>query len=346
MPLSLPLTRPRELALGLGHRVAERPPAVARRDVVVRVLDRLEPRLGLAAGEAELDVLGAPAGGREEVGDDRLALVGDDLVRGRGDRGVGRRALGGDAAVDLRARVGVVVEAGAGLVRRDRVRARGDGLGLQRLGRPRRRALGGDDAADVVLEADGVDRVQAAELRRGAARARRGTAPSARRRRASPARRSAPTTRSGAATVASLRPLAERRTPRRPPNGGRAVACWSGCRRRSPACTAPVNVTLRAAGLQQHADGRARRRGARASCPCSSGRGSRGSVLPFWAKPSAPYWLMPDAVAEAAAADDQAARRRRRRAAVASRQRAVRSEDGAERRHQADSDPAEGTELR
>ncbi len=73
-------------------------------------------------------------------------------------------SLGRDALVHLRARVGVLVEAVADRpgARGDRVGARRDRLRLERLGRPRGRALGRDDAADVVLEADGVDRRDAA----------------------------------------------------------------------------------------------------------------------------------------------------------------------------------------
>src|SRR3712207_8194488 len=49
--------------------------------------------------------------------------VGDDLAARPRDGGVRRRALGRHAAVDLRPRVRVVVEADPGLVRRDRVGA-------------------------------------------------------------------------------------------------------------------------------------------------------------------------------------------------------------------------------
>ena len=112
-----------------------------------------------------LDRLGATAGGREEVRDDRLALVGDDLPARVRHRRVGRRLLDPDAAVDLRARVGVVVEVGA-LGRRDRVGARRDRLRTQRLGRPRSGRLGGHDALQVVVEPDDVGHRQALEHRR------------------------------------------------------------------------------------------------------------------------------------------------------------------------------------
>ena len=117
---------------------------------------------GSRAQRRVLDRLGAPARGREEVGDDRLALVGDDLAARVGDGRVGRRGLDPDALVDLRARVGVVVERRA-LGRRDRVRAGRDRLRLQRLGRPRRRRLGGHDALQVVVERDDVGHVEAGE---------------------------------------------------------------------------------------------------------------------------------------------------------------------------------------
>ena len=135
------------------HRNDLRP--VVGRDGVVRVGDALEPRLGVRADEAVLDVLGAPAAGGEEERGDRVALVGDDAAGGRADGGAGRRGLRGDAPVHLRARVRVLGEVAGGpaRVRRDRVGARGDGLRAQRLVRPRGGHLGGDDAGDVVLEA-------------------------------------------------------------------------------------------------------------------------------------------------------------------------------------------------
>ena len=68
-----------------------------------------------------------------------------------------RRRLAGDAAVDLRAHVGVDVEDAVGAAAAQRVGARHDGLGLERLGRPARRHLGGDDALQVGLEPELVD---------------------------------------------------------------------------------------------------------------------------------------------------------------------------------------------
>ncbi len=164
MRRNLPRTRPRSLRRGARGRHRDRAPAVLGRVAVVWVDDALQPRLRRRADERVLDALGVPARGREEERGHRLALVGDDLPVGGRHGGVGARALGGDAPVDLRARVGVLVEAVAerSRARRDRVRAGGDGLGLELLGRPRRRALGADHAAHVGLEVDRVDGVDAA----------------------------------------------------------------------------------------------------------------------------------------------------------------------------------------
>src|SRR3954469_5840190 len=125
-------------------------------NAVVGVIHRLQPRLGLVAQGRVLDVLRLAAGGGEEVGDDRLAAVGHDPPAGGGDRGVGGGGLDADALVDLRARVGVVVE-GVALGGRDRVGAGGDRLRLERLGRPRGGRLGRHDALQVVVQAYGVD---------------------------------------------------------------------------------------------------------------------------------------------------------------------------------------------
>ena len=167
MPRNLPLTSEPSLRSALRERHPDRAPAVARRGVVVGVVDGLQPRLRLVAQRRVLDVLGASARGGEEVGDDRRAVVGDDLAARLGDRLVGRGLLGRDAAVDLRARVGVEVEAGARLHRRDRVGARRHGLRLQRLDRPRRRRLVRHHAAQVGVERERVDRVDAGERARG-----------------------------------------------------------------------------------------------------------------------------------------------------------------------------------
>ena len=79
--LEAPLQVAVQLALDLGGGEAERAPAVLGRDAVERVVDGLQPRLGLRADERVLDVLGLAAGGREEVGGHRLAAEGDDLAR-------------------------------------------------------------------------------------------------------------------------------------------------------------------------------------------------------------------------------------------------------------------------
>ena len=110
MPRKRPLTEEPSLRAGLLEAHPDRAPAVARGGVVVGIVDRLQPRPRLVAERRVLDVLGAPAGGREEVGHDRLAVVGDDLAAGLAHRLVRRGLLGRHAAVDLRARVGVEVE--------------------------------------------------------------------------------------------------------------------------------------------------------------------------------------------------------------------------------------------
>ena len=97
-------------------------------------------------------------GGEEERLRD-AAPVEHDLARGSLDGRARLRRLGGDAAVDLAARVRVEVEA-ARLEVRERVGACRDRLGLQRLGRPRVRHLGPDDALQVRLEPDDVDRLE------------------------------------------------------------------------------------------------------------------------------------------------------------------------------------------
>ena len=207
-PAEAALDEPASFAPACAQRQLDRPPAVLRRDVVVRVGDRLQPRLRLGAEVGVLDVLGAPAGGGEEERDDGLAVVGDDLAARGGDRVVGRSRLRRHAAVDLRAGVGVLVEARAALGRGDRVGARGHGLRLERLGRPRRRRLARHDARDVVLERDRVDRVEAAEGVGPELERCRGSCP---RRRASTAP-SAPETWSGAEKVAIRLPAADRRS--------------------------------------------------------------------------------------------------------------------------------------
>ena len=80
-----------------------------------------------------------------------------DLPGGRGDGGVGRGGFGGDPQVNLRARVGVDVEARPAGVGGERVGAARDRLGLQRRQRPARRHLGRDHAAHVALERDLLD---------------------------------------------------------------------------------------------------------------------------------------------------------------------------------------------
>ena len=86
------------------------------------------------------------------------AVVPDDLAARRVDRGGRAGVLGGDAVVDLAPRVRVEVEDSARLARHDRVRTRRDRLCLERLRMPARRHLVRDDAVEVPLERDVVDR--------------------------------------------------------------------------------------------------------------------------------------------------------------------------------------------
>ena len=123
-----------------------------KRTALERVVHAVQPRLGCGAGERVLDVFGAAAGAREEVRDRGGAFVGDDLPGGRGDRGIRRGGVRGGAGIDLRARVGVDVEARPTGVGGEGVRARRDGLRLECGGGPARGHLRGDDAADVRLE--------------------------------------------------------------------------------------------------------------------------------------------------------------------------------------------------
>ena len=141
----------------LRRRERERAPVVVGRERVVgvghgdEVGNRRPPGVGGGHRAA------ARRGEEERLRD--TARVEHDLAR-RGLDGRARlRRLGGDAAVDLAARVRVEVEA-AGLEVRQRIRAGRDRLGLQRLGRPRVRHLGPDDALQVRLEPDDVDRLE------------------------------------------------------------------------------------------------------------------------------------------------------------------------------------------
>ena len=248
-----PLHEPAEPRAGRRQAHPDRAPAVPRGDVVVGVLDRREPRLRLRAQRRVLDALGPPAGGREEVRRHRCALVGDELAARRLRRRVGRRRLDARAAVDLRARVGIVLEAVTGARGRDRVGAGRDRLRVERLGRPRGRHLDGDHALHVLLELERVDGVDAAEragaeLERaaiGAVRAPvRGAAAQHERRRPGHAQRGRHRGQRAAA----------RRPQRDAPAGARARVV--GPRRRQLAPAAGVRARERGAaahGLQQHA---------------------------------------------------------------------------------------------
>ena len=69
-----------------------------------------------------------------------------------------------DATIDLASNVGEDVESAVGLARRKRVRASCHRLGLEHLRRPVVRNLRRDDAVEVLLEPDDVDRPQASTV--------------------------------------------------------------------------------------------------------------------------------------------------------------------------------------
>ena len=128
---------------------------MVRRDRVVGIGHGDEIRHGLPP-----DVFrgrGPAARGREEVRLCGLSLVEHDLAGRRIHGGVRRRLLVLEPEVHLAARVRIEVEC-PGPARGQCVRARDHGLCLQRLRMPRERHLRRDDAVQVLLEADHVDR--------------------------------------------------------------------------------------------------------------------------------------------------------------------------------------------
>ena len=179
MPTRLPLTRRPSLRGGRGQ-ADLRAPVVVRvpAGAVVGVGDAAQPRLGRRPGPDVLDALGVAARAGEEVGDGRRAVVGDDLAAGGRDGGVGGRRLGRDAAVHLRARVGVEVDSTMPptVVVIAYVRA-ATAWASSACGGPARRASRRPiTPADVVVEADRVDGLHAAG-RRARTAASRGSCP-------------------------------------------------------------------------------------------------------------------------------------------------------------------------
>ena len=119
-----------------------------------------ETRYGNVLAERRERRGGATARGRRVDRVCDLPVPEDDLALRGGDSRICARGLVGDAAVHLAAPVGEQVERLALLQVEERVRARGDGLRLERRLGPRLRHLGGDDTLEVRLEADGVDDLQ------------------------------------------------------------------------------------------------------------------------------------------------------------------------------------------
>ena len=94
-PEQLALDQAADVLGGGGQAELTRPPVIGvAAGAVVGVVHAPQPGGGARPGPGVLDVLGVPAGAREEVGDDRRAVVGHDLARGGGDRGIGGRGLG------------------------------------------------------------------------------------------------------------------------------------------------------------------------------------------------------------------------------------------------------------
>ena len=128
-----------------------------RRRCVVRIVDRAQVR-HVAERRPDLAHVRRAAARRREEERRRDAAVPREHAAGGARHGdVRPRRLVGDAAVHLAARVGEEIEVLARLQRRERVRAGGDGLRLERGEAPVVRHLAADDAAHVVVERDRVD---------------------------------------------------------------------------------------------------------------------------------------------------------------------------------------------
>ena len=129
-------------------------------------------RIALVDDGRETSTRGVTTGRRGEFRERRLAVLPQDLSRGRVGRTIGARVLTRDSAVHL----GVlrVVDLLAARDGRERVAPRDDGLRLERFHAarvaPARNALLGDHTLDVVVEVQFVDHASAVEPERTAIR--------------------------------------------------------------------------------------------------------------------------------------------------------------------------------
>ena len=147
-----------ELRLERACAEDDRPPAVVRRVLVPGI--GLRDEVGHVRPEDVERAGRLPSRARGVVRRRHASVVGDDAVRRPAHGLVRARLLCLDPFVDLASLIRVQVERLPLDEVRERVRARRDSLCLQRLERPRMRHLVGDDALEVELERDGVDRAQ------------------------------------------------------------------------------------------------------------------------------------------------------------------------------------------
>ena len=137
-------------------------PLMVRGDVVVRIRDGDQVRLGRRSGPRILHGRRSAAGAREVVRGDDPAVVGEHLTGRGADRQIRRRPLGANAPVHLGARIRVEIEVLTRVQRRKGVRTGGDGLRLVRRDMPTGGRLPRDDAAQVPIERQHVHRHQPA----------------------------------------------------------------------------------------------------------------------------------------------------------------------------------------